>query len=202
METCASPRCFQWEAPQWPPTSGRTCPRGSRISDRTSLLAPLSDWHLGNAGGIRRVGSLPGSLNSREAVVDHPTIACSSLSTLRTLAHDAGRSASTAAMRDPARGVWSTTVDTPTASKPKHGPVPSRDRGIFPWPERYTRLSMGGTRNSTAGGRFPRCATRRNVRRAGEAGDGSVEVRSTQRPPPDLATVWSPRFTGSIAQTP
>ena len=43
----------------------------------------------------------------------------------------------------PARGECAAAVDTPTATKPKHGPVPCRDRGIVPWPKRYTRLSMG-----------------------------------------------------------
>ena len=43
----------------------------------------------------------------------------------------------------PARGGCAAAVDTPTVTKPKHGPVPCRGRGIVPLAERYTRLSMG-----------------------------------------------------------
>ena len=75
------------------------------------------------------------------------------------------------------RSVCAAAVDTPTVTKPKHGPVPCRDRGIVPWPKRYTRLSMGWGVAQHRGGTVPAvCHSAQHASRR-EDGGGSVEMR-------------------------
>jgi hypothetical protein len=66
-----------------------------RVKHRLFSETGLTGLDVGNAGAA----TVFGTTRLRLAAHVHPTIACSSLSTLPTFAHDAGRSAGTTAIR-------------------------------------------------------------------------------------------------------
>jgi len=81
------------------------------------------------------------------------------------------------------------TVDTPTTSKPKHGPVPFARSGYRPLRTTVHPPVNSGTRNSTARGTVP--AVRHSARCAGEAWAvrATLTRGPTQAPPPPVVTM-------------